>query len=92
MQAITYLKQCGMPLKDIQEYCRLCRLEETEEHLKARYRIILRQRDAARKKAEEAQAAAAFIDHKVKHYEDILSHRIPDDTNPGQWADGVISR
>lgn len=86
MQAITYLKQCGTPLKDIQEYCRLCRLEETEENLNARYQIILRQRDAAHKKAAEAQATAAFIDQKVKHYEDILSRRIPDDTNPKQWT------
>lgn len=85
MQAITYLKRCGTPLKDIQEYCRLCHLEETEENLNARYQIILRQRNAAHKKAEEAQATAAFIDQKVKHYEDILSRRISDDTNPRQW-------
>ena len=88
MQAITYLKRCGTPLKDIQEYCRLCRLEETDENLKARYQIILRQHNAAHKKAAEAQAAAAFIDEKVKHYQDILSRRIPDDTNPEQWAEG----
>lgn len=88
MQAITYLKRCGTPLKDIQEYCRLCRLEETQENVKARYQIILRQRDAAHKKAAEAQAAAAFIDKKVKHYQEILSCRIPDDMNPEQWKNG----
>lgn len=83
MQAITCLKNCGTPLKDIKEYCRLCRLEESEENLRARYHIILRQREQARQKAEEANTAAAFIEQKVKHYEDILAGRIPDDMNPG---------
>ncbi len=78
MQTISCLKQCGTPLKDIQEYCRLCQLEETEENLYARYQIILRQRSAAYKKAAEAQATVAFIDKKVKHYEEIFSHRLPD--------------
>ena len=36
MRGITYLKRCGASLKDIQEYCRLCRLEESEENLLAR--------------------------------------------------------
>ena len=60
--------------------------EESEENLRARYRIILRQRDQARKRVEEAQATAAYMDQKAKHYEDILAGRIPDDTNPGNWT------
>ncbi len=85
MQGITYLKKCGAPLKDIKRYCHLCRLEGSEENLRARYQIILDQRDKAHKKAAEANATAAFMDQKVKHYEDILSGRIPDDTNPSTW-------
>lgn len=86
MQGITCLKRCGASIQDIKEYCRLCRLEESEENLRARYRIILRQRDQARKRVEEAQATAAYMDQKAKHYEDILAGRIPDDTNPGNWT------
>lgn len=86
MQGITCLKRCGASIQDIKEYCRLCRLEESEENLRARYRIILRQRDQARKRVEEAKATAAYMDQKAKHYEDILAGRIPDDTNPGNWT------
>lgn len=85
MQGITFLKRCGASIKDIQQYCRLCHLEESEENLQARYKIILRQREKAYKKAEEAKATAEYMDHKVKHYEDILAGKIPDDTNPGRW-------
>lgn len=55
MQGITYLKRCGTSIKDIKEYCRLCSLEESEENLKARYQIILRQREQAHKKAGDAE-------------------------------------
>lgn len=85
MRGITYLKQCGASLKDIKEYCRLCRLEESEENLKARYEIIVKQYKQAQKKAEEARATVAYMEQKVKHYEDILTGLIPDDTNPGSW-------
>lgn len=86
MQGISCLKRCGASIKDIQEYCRLCRLEESEENLLARYQIIVRQREEAHKKAEEAKATAAFMDRKLKHYEEILAGRIPDDTNPNSWT------
>ncbi len=86
MQGITYLKRCGASIRDMKEYCRLCRLEESKENLNARYQIILKQRELAYKKAEEAKATAAFMDAKLKHYEDILAGLTPDDTNPGNWT------
>lgn len=85
MRGITYLKRCGASIKDIQEYCRLCRLEESRENLIARYRIIQKQCEQAHQKAEQANAVAAYMDCKRKHYEDILAGLIPDDTNPGHW-------
>lgn len=86
MQGISCLKKCGASLKDIREYCRLCRSEDSPENLMARYQIILRQRTQARQKAEEAKATAEYMDRKVKHYEDILAGLLPDDTNPGSWT------
>lgn len=86
MRGITYLKRCGTPIKDIKRYFDLCRLEESEENLLERYRIILKQREQAYKKAAEAKAAAEYMDNKVKHYEEILAGHIPDDTNPGAWS------
>lgn len=87
MQGITCLKGCGASIEDIKEYCRLCLLEENEENLKARYQIILKQREQAHKRVEEAKATAKYMDDKVKHYEDILAGIIPDDSNPRTWTD-----
>ena len=86
MQGIKCLKGCGASIEDIKEYCRLCLLEESEENLKARYRIILKQRDEAYKKVEEAKATARYMDDKVAHYEAILAGLAPDDTNPKNWT------
>ena len=88
MQGITYLKKCGASLQDIKEYCRLCRLEESEENLRARYQIIKKQQEQAHRRAAEAKAAADYIDYKVQHYEDILAWLAPDDMNPGSWGQG----
>ncbi len=86
MQGILYLKRCGAPIADIKEYCRLCRLEESGENLRARYQIILRQQEQSHKNLEEARAAAEYMDCKVRHYEDILAGLSPDDMNPGNWG------
>ncbi len=86
MQGIQCLKGCGASIEDIREYCRLCLLEESEENLKARYAIILKQREAAYRRAEEAKATAKYMDEKVAHYQAILAGLAPDDTNPKTWT------
>lgn len=87
MQGIMCLKGCGAPIEDIKEYCRLCHLVESEENLRARYQIILKQRDQAYKRLEEAQATVDYMNHKVNHYESILNGLIPDDSNPEKWTE-----
>ena len=86
MQGIKCLKGCGASIEDIQEYCRLCLLEESEENLRARYEIILKQRAAAYQRLEEANATAKYMDEKVAHYKAILAGLVPDDTNPRNWT------
>lgn len=86
MQGIVCLKGCGASIEDIKEYCRLCRLEESEENLKARYHIFLKQRDGAYKRLREAQSTVDYMEQKVKHYEDILSGNVSDDSNPKNWT------
>lgn len=86
MQGIICLKGCGASIEDIKEYCRLCLSEENEENLKARYQIILRQREQAYKQLEEAEATVEYMNSKVKHYEDILAGAVPDDSNPKNWT------
>lgn len=87
MQGIACLKGCGASIEDIKKYCDLCRLPESRETLYARYQIILRQREQAYKRIEEAKATAAYMDEKVEHYEQILSGLIPDDSNPKLWTE-----
>lgn len=87
MQGITCLKHCGAPLEDIREYCELCRRPESAENLQARYEIILRQREQAYKRLEEAKATVSYMEMKVRHYKDVLAGVIPDDTNPSAWSD-----
>ena len=86
MQGIKCLKGCGASIEDIQEYCRLCLSEESEDNLRARYAIILKQREEAYKRVEEAKATAKYMDSKVAHYEAILAGLAPDDTNPKNWT------
>ena len=86
MQGIQCLKGCGASLADIQEYCRLCLLEESAETLGARYAIILKQREAAYRRVEEAKAAVRYMEEKAAHYEAILAGLAPDDTNPKNWT------
>lgn len=62
MQGIKCLKGCGASIEDIQEYCRLCLLEESEENPRARYGIILKQREEAYKRLAEAKATAKYTD------------------------------
>ena len=43
MQGLQCLKGCGASIQDIRAYYRLCLPEESEENLRARYAIILKQ-------------------------------------------------
>ena len=86
MQDIRCLKGCGASIEDIQAYCRLCLLEGSEENLRARYAIILKQRKEAYRRLEEARATVQYMDDKAAHYEAILSSLAPDDTNPKHWT------
>lgn len=86
MQGIKCLKGCGASIEDIKEYCRLCLLEESEENLRARYEIILKQREEAYKRLEEAKATVEYMEGKVVHYEAVLAGLEPDDTNPRNWT------
>lgn len=88
MQGITCLKGCGASIEDIREYGRLCLLPESHETLTARYEFMLRQRERAYERIEEARATAAYMDEKVRHYEEIIAGLIPDDSNPASWTAG----
>ena len=81
LTAIRCLKGCGMSIESD-----LCRLEDSEENLKARYEILLQYRDLAYEKLKEAKERVAYMDKKTRHYEDILAGRVPDDMNPKEQS------
>lgn len=64
-------------------------MPESEDTLKARYSIILKQHSEAYKRLHEAQATVRYMESKIKHYEDILSGILPDDTNPQSWTENT---
>ena len=86
MQGIQCLKGCGASIEDIREYCRLCLLEGSEGNLRARYAIILKQREEAYRRLKEAQATVKYMDEKAAHYEAILAGLASDNTNPKNWT------
>lgn len=51
------------------------------------FNFILKQRNEAYKRLSEAQATVTYMENKVKHYDDILSGILPDDTNPQKWTE-----
>ena len=89
MQGISCLKGCGASIEIIKEYCELCKQPESKENMEARYGIILRQREEAYKRLEEAKATVKYMDKKVEHYQAVLDGLIPDDTNPGNWTNDI---
>lgn len=86
MQGIIYLKGCGASIEEIRKYCDLCRLPGSEDNLRARYQIILDQREKAFERLEEAKATVDYMNQKVEHYQDIMKGLAEDDTNPGKWT------
>lgn len=52
----------------------------------ARYAIILKQREDAYRRLEEAKATVKYMEDKAAHYEAILAGLSPDDTNPRNWT------
>lgn len=85
LSSIQCLRKCGISIEDIQTYCRL--FEEGDGKLPERYGFILKQRELAYRRLKEAQDVVNYMEQKVRHYEDIMSHIIPDDTNMADKKD-----
>lgn len=81
LKGIQCLRKCGVPVEDIKVYSDLC-LSDGEEALQKRYAFMKEQRERAIKQLEEAKALVDYMEAKVRHYEEILDGRLPDDTNP----------
>lgn len=80
LMGIKCLKKCGVSIEDIKIYSDLCM--QGDSAFRERYEFMLAQQKLAQQKLEEAEELVKYMDDKVKHYEDILANKIPDDTNP----------
>ena len=80
LNGLMCLRRCGISIEDIRAYSALCM--EGSSTLKARYEFMKKQRTIALKRLDEAKELVSYMEHKVRHYEDILGGRTPDDTNP----------
>ena len=86
MQGISCLKGCGASIEIIKKYCELCKCPESKENMEAIYQIILKKREEAHKRLEDAKATVEYMDKKVEHYQAVLDGLIRDDTNPVNWT------
>lgn len=84
------LKKCGMSVDDIKKYVDLCL--EGESTVEERYAMIQKQKEVVFAQLEEVKSMAEYITKKEKHYQDIIEHVIPDDTNPALWENDKISK
>lgn len=67
LQIIECLKKTGMPLKDIREFVRMAM--QGDETIEARLEMMIKQREAVRKKLEELQQTLETLDFKCWYYE-----------------------
>lgn len=81
---IKNLRGSGMSIKAVKDYVDMCL--QGESTLKTRYEIILEQKKQLEEQLREMNERYYYIKHKTKWYEDIMNHRIPDNSNPGTWS------
>jgi DNA-binding transcriptional MerR regulator len=81
---IKNLRGSGMSIQAVKDYVNLCL--QGEATLKTRYEIILEQKKQLEEQLREMNERYHYIEQKAKWYEDIMNHRIPDNSNPGEWS------
>lgn len=81
---IKNLRGSGMSMKAVKDYVDLCL--EGESTIETRYGIILEQKKKVEEQLKEMQEQYEYITHKAEWYLDIMNHRIPYNSNPGEWS------
>jgi DNA-binding transcriptional MerR regulator len=84
---IKNLRGSGMSIQAVKDYVDLCL--QGESTLEVRYDIILEQKKKLVEQLKEMNQRYEYIEHKVNWYLDILNHRIPDNSNPGEWSTSI---
>lgn len=74
INGITCLKNCGMSLKEIKEYIKLC--FDGEKTINKRKEILKLKKIELEKKIEDINNSIMYIDKKNKYYDDVLNGNI----------------
>ena len=74
INGIICLKNCGMSLKEIKEYIKLC--FDGEKTINKRKEILKLKKIELEKKIEEINNSIMYIDKKNKYYDDVLNGNI----------------
>ena len=83
LHGVKCLKQSGMPIEAIKAYVDLCL--EGDATIPQRYALMMKHKEAALARLEEAKRHVAHLEEKVALYQTILEGRSPDTTNPLNW-------
>ncbi|GFZ31095.1 hypothetical protein CSC2_16210 [Clostridium zeae] len=81
---IKNLRGSGMSIQAVKDYVDLCL--KGESTIEIRYEIILEQKKKIEEQLKEMNERYKYIENKVTWYLDIMNHRIPDNSNPGEWS------
>ncbi|GFP77213.1 MerR family transcriptional regulator [Clostridium fungisolvens] len=84
---IKNLRGSGMSIQAVKDYVDLCL--KGESTIEIRYEIILEQKKKVEEQLKEMNERYKYIENKVTWYLDIMNHRIPDNSNPGEWSTSI---
>lgn len=83
LHGVKCLKASGMSIKAIKAYIELCL--QGDATIPQRYALIVKHKEEALARLEEAKRHVAHLEEKVALYQDIRDGRPPDTTNPLSW-------
>lgn len=79
IKSLTCLKQCGMSIQEMEHYLALCL--EGERSIPERKMLLAEKREQLLERIRELEDSVDYIDHKQQFYDDVLSGRLPYESN-----------
>lgn len=79
IESLGCLKRCGMGIREMKAYTALC--FQGEASIPARKAILQKKREQLLERIRELEGAVDYIDWKQGFYDDVLSGKIPYESN-----------
>lgn len=83
LKGTKYLRELGMPVKDIKYYQDLCTMTG-DEAIKKRHSLILKQYKIAQAELKNAQQRVKFLKEKIDFEDGVIAHKYEDYQNPAR--------